>query len=425
MLCSPARMTGERQRPEKETTYFMTGSMYAAISGLKTHMSKLNVIGNNVANANTYAYKSSRMTFRESMYTTLTSGSDGGNSRGGINPSQIGFGVTVGTIDLNMSSATYAPTGYDMDCMIDGDGFFLVGDKNQTVRSADEINKLELTRMGDLGFDRSGYLVDGAGRVVYGFSTVQNPNYNPGGSPPVTDKTIVSTELVPIRLPLSAAAPTVTNGGKTAGSDSRNWEEGAAVYPVLSAPNTANANSRHNIAGDKATQPTGTPTYPPADGVSVVAANTEDKCIQLESMSIDASGRITGINVKTKETVVVGYVAVASVDNASGVTHTDGPYYKALGGAGDVRVSVLGGALDGKYLNNKVLDPATSAGITTRDAILNGGNTSLRNGGLEASGTDIANEFSEMITTQRGYQANTRIITVTDSMLEELVNIKR
>ena len=104
----------------------MTGAMYAAISGLKSHMSKLNVIGNNVANANTYAYKASRMTFRESMYTTVTAGSDGGATRGGVNPSQIGFGVSVGNIDLNMASATYAPTGYNMDCMIDGDGFFMV-----------------------------------------------------------------------------------------------------------------------------------------------------------------------------------------------------------------------------------------------------------------------------------------------------------
>ncbi len=404
----------------------MTGAMYAAISGLKTHMSKLNVIGNNVANANTYAYKSSRMTFRESMYTTMTSGSNGGATSGGTNPSQVGYGVTVGTIDLNMSSATYAPTGYDMDCMIDGDGFFLVGDKNTPVRSADDVSKLNLTRMGDLGFDSSGYLVDGAGRVVYGFSTVQNPAYNPTGTPPVTDKTIVSTELVPIRLPLSAAAPTVANGGKAADTDTTSvWEEGAAVYAVLSDVDATNGNSRSNIPGDKAVQPTGTVTYPVPAGASAIASNTEDKCIQLESMSIDASGRITGINVKTSETVVVGYVAVASVDNASGVTHLDGPYYKALGGAGDVRVSVLGGVLDGKYLNNKVLDPANPTGIATNDAILNGGTTSIRNGGLEASNTDIASEFAEMITTQRGYQASSRIITVTDSMLEELVNIKR
>ena len=401
----------------------MTGAMYAAISGLKSHMSKLNVIGNNVANANTYAYKASRMTFRESMYTTVTAGSDGGATRGGVNPSQIGFGVSVGNIDLNMASATYAPTGYNMDCMIDGDGFFLVGDKNQTISSSDDVSKLELTRYGDIDFDRNGYLTDGAGRVVYGFVTVQNPDYNPAGTPPVLEKTIMSTELVPIRLPLAAAAPTTANGGVTAGPpEVTHWTEGTAVYQVLSTPaGAADGNSRSNIKGANPT----TFTDASVAGQSLYAANDEDKCVQLEDISIDASGKIIGINKQTKEPVVVGYVALASVDNPGGVTHLDGPYYRAMGGAGDVRVSALGGVLDGKYLNNKTPTGGVMTGISTNDAVLNGGNTSLRNGGLEASGTDIASEFSEMITTQRGYQANTRIITVTDSMLEELVNIKR
>ena len=77
------------------------------------------------------------------------------------------------------------------------------------------------------------------------------------------------------------------------------------------------------------------------------------------------------------------------------------------------------GLLEGQYINNK------NAATNVNDAIMAGGNGEIRNGGLEASSTDVATEFSEMITTQRGYQANTRIITVTDSMLEELVNMKR
>ena len=126
--------------------------------------------------------------------------------------------------------------------------------------------------------------------------------------------------------------------------------------------------------------------------------------------------------------MILGYVAVANCDSSDGVTHVDGPYYKALGGAGKVRVSALNGVLEGKYLGNQergkdangndvIPDPA--------DAILNDKDIELINSGLEASSTDVANEFSEMITTQRGYQANTRIVTVTDSMLEELVNMKR
>ena len=107
----------------------MTGAMYAAISGLKSHMSKLNVIGNNVANVNTYGYKAGRVTFRETVYTTLTAGSDGTALKGGVNPSQLGYGCNIGTIDLDMSTANAVPTGVNLDCMIQGDSFFLVGDK--------------------------------------------------------------------------------------------------------------------------------------------------------------------------------------------------------------------------------------------------------------------------------------------------------
>ena len=86
--------------------------MYAAIGGLKTHMNNLNVIGNNIANVNTEAYKAQRMTFQESIYTTSRSGSNGGVTAGGNNPSQIGYGSSVGSIDLNMNPGTYAPTGW-------------------------------------------------------------------------------------------------------------------------------------------------------------------------------------------------------------------------------------------------------------------------------------------------------------------------
>ena len=120
--------------------------MYAAIGGLKSHMSKLNVIGNNIANVNTYAFKAGRMTFQESIYATSRAGSNGGVTAGGNNPSQIGYGCSVGSIDLNMSPSTYAPTGIGLDCMLQGEGFFLVGDKDGNILGNDGVKQLNLTR---------------------------------------------------------------------------------------------------------------------------------------------------------------------------------------------------------------------------------------------------------------------------------------
>ena len=96
--------------------------MYAAIAGLRTHMQNLNVIGNNVANVNTYSYKSGRAIFKTSLYTTLSGGSNGTTVSGGKNPSQIGYGSTVGSVDIDMSTGNYGVTGKPTDLMLDGDG---------------------------------------------------------------------------------------------------------------------------------------------------------------------------------------------------------------------------------------------------------------------------------------------------------------
>lgn len=380
----------------------MTGAMYAAVAGLKTHMQKLNVIGNNVANVNTYGYKAARTTFKESLYTTVTGGSNGTAASGGINPSQIGYGCSIGTIDLDMSTKNYMPTGRQRDCMIDGNGFFIVGDKPDVtaggsaatsgLKETDAVD-LNLTRVGNFEFDSQGYLVDGYGNVVYGFVTVTN-NPTPGElTAAEKEDPKASTQLVPIRLPLIS---------KTTG---------APIFPGISA---ADADGNRMNVYDSGT-----------DATSL----TEGKPVKLDSISIDGqTGKITGTT-EGGDKIVVGYIALAKVDNPNGVTHMSGPYYRAMEGAGSCVATSINNAIaevciGDPNLNNR---PNAAAGANTNlpTRIESAGDTALITGGLESSGTDLATEISEMITTQRGYQANTRIITVTDSMLEELVNMKR
>jgi len=433
--------------------------MYAAIGGLKAHMTKLNVIGNNVANVNTVGYKAQRMTFRESIYTTSKSGSNGGVTMGGNNPSQIGYGCSVGSIDLNMSPSTYSPTGVGLDCMLTGEGFFMVGDKINYVRdetdpdnpittghgikSASELTEPYLTRVGDFWVDADGYICNRDNKVLYGFARVQNPNYNPNPTKAdleaaktkgidIESATIISTELVPLRIPLSAAAPTKDNGGivtKTVDGkdvDVNLWEEGDPVYPFLN----ASGENRYASYKDGAKNPEDTANKAPLNSTQIaVAQNTnenrvsDEMPVQLKSMAIGPDGSITGTC--EGKTVVIGYVAIASADSPDGVTHMDGSYYKAMGGAGNLRVSALVD-LPTSYLGNQTVpDDPDAEQPKAADRILSDSKNSIKNGGLEASSTDVANEFAEMITTQRGYQANTRIITVTDQMLEELVNMKR
>ena len=362
----------------------MTGAMSAAISGLKTHMQALNVVGNNIANVNTYGYKAQRFTFMESIYNTLSAGSAGTTTVGGTNPQQIGYGCSVGTIDLDMTTGDLDPTGRALDCTIKGDGFFLVGDKTTDIDSADAVKGLQLTRVGNFDW-KDGYLVDGQGNVVYGFLTTAVDPANGGDPGTIAEGGTVytSTDLVPIHLPMKSTA---------------DGSEGEAVYVGV-------ADDGSNIDPNE-------------------AADAEvDGYIDYENLTIDANGKITCTNKDTGLPVVVGYIALAAVDNPNGVLHTDGPYYTAGDAAGDITVSTANSIVTGYLRNGQIENADGDADPATMLSAKSG--VSLMTSFLEQSGTDLATEFANMIIYQRGYQANTRIVTVTDSMLEELVNIKR
>ena len=383
---------------------YMTGAMYAAIAGLKTHMTKMSVIGNNIANVNTNGYKGQRTIFKDAMYTMYSSGSDGSSTTGGKNPSQIGYGSQVSSIDLNMSTGSFAP-GISTDCMIYGDGFFLLGDK-ETANVIDPMNPtsmkaLNLSRVGDFSFKSDGYLSDGNGSVVYGFLAT---GVDLDGKPKICD------QLVPIRLPKMA--------------------NGEVKYPT-------DAPEEGEDAVEGATGVLRDYVELVGEGEDAVAR--ELPFVQLDSVSIDSeTGAITGTTKDTDELITIGYIAIGNVTNPNGLTHTGGFYYNAGAGAGDLQVSLLGGVaadLGISKVNGSLFEAAKEAlpddmdteELVQSDKMLIGsaGGTNLMTGGLEGSNVDLANEIAEMITTQRGYQANTRIITVTDAMLEELVNMKR
>lgn len=398
----------------------MTGAMYAAIAGLKTHMSKLNVIGNNIANVNTNGYKSQRTVFKDAMYTMYSSGSDGTTTTGGKNPSQIGYGSQISTIDLNMSTGSYAP-GNSLDCMIYGDGFFLVGDKDVAnvidPTNPESVKSLNLTRVGDFSFKADGYLSDGSGSTVYGFLVT---------GVDVEGKPIVSDQLVPIRLPKIEKTYVDNNNPDTVLTQAE-YDEAVATDPTVAANYTAKYTVQYpKDTAEDGTTPIALKDYAAVDGEGNV---TELAFAQMDSISINSeTGAITGTCKDTDELITIGYIAIGNVTNPNGVTHSGGFYYTAAEGAGDLQVSLLGGVAEDlgiAYVNGSLY--ASEDGLTQSQKMLIGsaGGTNLMTGGLEGSNVDLATEISELITTQRGYQANTRIITVTDSMLEELVNMKR
>lgn len=409
-----------RQRSRWKRRVFMTGAMYAGVAGLKTHMSALNVIGNNVANVNTVAYKSKRYVFSEALYTSVHSGSDGTAVLGGRNPAQIGYGASVGSIDLDMSTKSYQPTGKLLDSMIDGDGFYIVGDKSHNmVTDQETLQGMNLTRRGDFQFI-NGYLVDGDGQVVYGFLNTKVPGANENDP----SSTYTVPVLTPIRLPKMIER---MEGGKTVvdviwpqWGTLKSAGDAAGGEPYMYTPelkSDIDANYQPDL---------------PDGALDGGNADTNDPLswVVLQNLSVEENGRIVGTTGDDKQ-IIVGYIALAQVDNPNGVTHVDGHYYQALGGAGESHLCSPGGAVQfvpqNGNNNNNANVPANwqAANAKMELNISQAGDTTLINGGLEMPGTDLADEISNMICIQRGYQANTRIVTVTDSMLEELVNMKR
>ena len=221
----------------------LTGAMSAGISGLKTHMEALNTVGNNVANVNTYGYKPGRVTFRESIYSTQAAGSAGTSVVGGTNPRQTGYGCSVGTIDLDMTTSSLEATGMPTDCFIQGDGFFMVGPKDVVVNNAKDAKALSLSRVGDFRFDADGYLVDGAGNVVYGFVTCNVDDQGAKLEEAGINGNGISTQLVPIRLPMKAVGD---NDPNTA------IKPGDALFPGVDADSGLN-NPAEQAAGGAAT----------------------------------------------------------------------------------------------------------------------------------------------------------------------------
>ncbi|MDE6591199.1 MAG: flagellar hook-basal body complex protein, partial [Oscillospiraceae bacterium] len=405
----------------------MTGAMNAALAGLRAHMQNLNVIGNNIANVNTSGYKAARAVFKSSIYSTMSGGADGTSSVGGRNPSQIGYGATIGTVDIDMGSGNYKVTGKTTDMMIDGDGFFLVGSKDIAKNfngSQDDIStytSFSLTRVGNFDIMEDGYLAKDDSNVVYGFLCVglaTQEDVTAGKAKKVGDA-LFSDQLVPIRVPRVYKD---TQGGMHIGYPRVGGEPEAA-------PNDANAaTSQWNTAEDR-TQET---IKKILDYGSYI--DTEGNVVESDyspgyfsSISVDPSTGVITANCKDMDdqVVIIGCLAIGTVSNPNGVTQVGDSYYKAGPGSGDLVISTLKGGGDDmniNYVNGSLAlqggDGKTNmaANATAAQGAVDGNRlrtsaSELLTGGLEMSTTDLAQEIADMITTQRGYQANTRIIT--------------
>jgi flagellar hook protein FlgE len=406
----------------------MLRSMFSAISGLRAHQTKLDVAGNNIANVNTVGFKGSQTVFQDTLSQVIRAGGAAAENRGGTNPAQVGLGVKVAAITTNWQQGAAQSTGRATDFMIEGDGFFVTRTGNEQL----------YTRAGSFDFDSRGKLVTPDGSILQGWMAQADGTINPNG--PITDLSVpYGATVAPVdsttgtlkgNLPAGNAngtsvqtATTMYDQQGVAHSVSYTFtkdttDDWTLAVSVDGAPMTL-SNSDITFAAD------GTMTTPAApfqvsftpglagwpgpvtldlSGINqygspnTVAATAQNGFAMgsLESFSLGNDGTITGIYSNGMRQAL-GQLAMASFTNPGGLEKAGSSSFRVGDNSGFAAVG----------------QPGT------------GGRGALASGALEMSNVDLAEEFTGLIVAQRGFQANSRVITSSDEILQDLVNLKR
>ncbi|HHU68867.1 MAG TPA: flagellar hook protein FlgE [Thermoanaerobacterales bacterium] len=410
----------------------MMRSMFAGVSGLRNHQIRMDVIGNNIANVNTIGFKKSRVTFQEMLNQTMRGASSPQSNRGGTNPQQVGLGVAIAGIDTIHTDGGPQPTGQMTDLAIEGDGFFIVRDGRSEY----------YTRAGNFNFDAEGNLVNPANgmkvmgwvgdvdRIAENLSSIIITKGQPMAAKSTTqiiyrnnldaDTPDGDTYKVPMKVFDSLGrSHTVNVEFKKEDTTANKWSY--SVINPLNPDDPTDAISSGTLIFDStgaldidgstidsfSFTPDGaaaveiTPDFSAVTQVAQetsIVAHSQDgyPAGSLRTITIDTMGTITGIftNGINEE---LAQIALITFDNPGGLLKSGDNLYQNSNNSGEGRIG----------------PPAT------------GGRGIISPGSLEMSNVDLSEEFTQMIITQRGFQANSRIITTSDEMLQELVNIKR
>ena len=389
----------------------MLRSLYSGISGLRSHQTMLDVTGNNIANVNTTAFKASAVQFQDTL-SQLTSAAGGPQEQiGGTNPAQVGLGVRVAGISTNFAQGSAQSTGRAADLMISGDGFFVT--KNGTAT--------QYTRAGNFDFDGDGNMVTPDGSLVQGWSAT-NGVVNESGP------------LSNIVLPRGAISPAVATTSATFGG---NLPDDAAVGTALVRDVPA-----YDTTGT-ARQVTMTFTRT-AGGWDVAAADpsgpTATGALTFTNGQLASGGTLAVGGVTVDMTKLTGFANLTTVaatgqnGNAAGTlqSYTLSPDGTLVGSFSNGSSQALARIVLATFPNPGGLEKSGSSeyaatfnsGAPEIGAPGSGSIGKLSSGSLEMSNVDLSQEFTNLIVAQRGFQANARIITTSDEVLQELTNLK-
>lgn len=453
----------------------MMRSMFSGVSGLKNMQIAMDVIGNNMANVNTPGYKRSRVVFQDTLYQAMRGGAAPTDDKGGTNPMGIGMGMGVGSVDQIHTGATAESTNNLTDMAIDGNGYFIV--KNST-------GETSYTRAGAFIFDKRGNLVNSSGDFVQGWQADSQGSIDASVSK-VTGINISSYNLM---APQATTAMTITGNlcSTTAGNDVTGTpafveasgepandtyqtitkefydslgNKGVAYFRFFKVNNSTNPAQAHwdcDVSTD--------PTFSGAK-VAVAAGATAPSpwggnVLRFQGIQFDNTGKLLGtgrtsmgfiidrsavkadpvnitvtlnnllqyntassVQVETQNGLPTGTLQSLSVGKDGTVSgQYDNGHLKAL-----VRVALANfrNPAGLESIGGNLFRTSTNSGDAMVNAPGTGGMGGILPSSLEMSNVDLSEELTNMIIIQRGFTANSRIITTSDEMLQELSNLKR
>jgi flagellar hook protein FlgE len=396
----------------------MLRSLFSGISGLRAHQQMMDVTGNNIANVNTTGYKSSQTVFQDTLSQMVNAAGAPQNQAGGTNPAQVGLGVRLASINANFGQGAAQTTGKSSDLMIQGDGFFVVKSGGESL----------YTRAGSFTFDANGSLTTPNGQIVQGW-TAEEGVVNTAGAP--------GDIKLPIGISLS---PTVTENITFTGNFSNEAVLGTQKeIPVMVYDENGAANTMV-VTFEKTAATTWTMTLP--DGTAAPINFTDGKAVgDLDPGTGEDTGKIvvgsftfdihdltqysgnTEARVSNSDGSGAGVLSSYTVSNTGQIVGVFSNGLKET--LGQVALANFNNVNGLEKIGDSMFRSTVNSGLAQVGAAGSGGLGLITSGALEMSNVDLAQEFTNLVIAQRGFQANSRIITTSDEILQELVNLKR
>ena len=423
----------------------LTSTLYSGISGLQTNAEAMSVTGNNISNSNTIGYKSSSTVFSDMLSATI--------STTGTSVNQVGRGSELTSVRSNFSQGSFQSTSSDTDLAVEGAGFFML--------SAAGTDEVVYTRNGAFHFDPGGYLVNADGYRVQG--QLFDDDGTPGGGDPM-DIRVNLTSQVPALQTSNIILTTNLNSGEeviSGGFDlsdpagSSNYSTSTPIYDALG--ETHLATTYFTKTGDQTWE-----WNTVVDSVDLdpsVASSEESTVIGTGALTFDDDGQMIGTSgFDLNETTLMWANGADSTQNiaiefdTTQFSRTSTVYSQDQDGyaPGEVVETSINsdGVVSVSYSNGETRDIATitlatfanpgglvKEGNSLYSASRYSGNPQIGTPGpsqgviytnsLELSNVDLSQEFVDMITIQNGYSANSKVITTTDEMLQEVINLIR